>query len=122
MGFIYKSVFWLGLVYSAMPLGQVPGPRTSHDASVSLCDSAGARLPDRLKSLEAPYRAAAAAECAALLSARANSMLTNQGEGNFGPPGAPPPASAHSLTDADRRSPWFGGQEPKSPTSRPRQG
>lgn len=91
MGFMLKSIFWLGLVYAAMPFDA----STSSVAKGSgewLCQtalSAGAGTPEA-------YRQTLAAGCIAALAA---------------PKAAPPAAPAaprFALTDEDRRAPWQG--------------
>ena len=115
MGFIFKSVFWLGLVYSAMPLGELP----STDARAILCSSPA--LPDRLKSMDAAYRAAITTGCAAAMVSQAETQPIPKATAAAGATETAKRPSNHSLIGADRDVPWFGGSRAISPGRRQKQ-
>jgi len=109
MGFIIKSAFWLGIVYSAMPFADISTP----NIQASICSSSLPAIPPSSLSVDAARRLAAAGECAAIVSAVAEGIFHDR-----------PPlvlrasrdrsrttqarASANSLTGLDLRTPWFG--------------
>ena len=98
MGYILKTTFWLGMVYAAMPFGETPAVSlpASPIADASLCAAASAALAAKVGKDAEPYRDAAQAACAAIVS------LSSEA--------APPPApvSADSLTSSDKKPPWVG--------------
>jgi hypothetical protein len=112
MGFLIKSAFWLGIVYSAMPLGAASVRDAASGVAREVCGPAGAALINRAEPAGGgDYRLAAASGCAALAASET----------------APPPElhaaagprpSAQTLTEDDRRPPWMGrdrraaGEEP----------
>lgn len=120
MGFILKSTFWLGIVYSAMPLGQVALLDPASEVGDFLCGPAGEAVANRLAQQEAAsYRLGVAAACAAVAQAqlggapvevRPNSDVAAAAKG-----------SAQSLTDADRKPPWL-GRERRASTDEAKQG
>lgn len=103
MGFFYKTAFWLGLVYYAMPLGRPPDMEARPTAV--LCRSARAAVEETLPALSPEFRAAAAMGCAALAA-------------RPGPAGS----SAQTLNDSDKTPPWRDPARPVPPLppSRPR--
>jgi len=121
MGFVFKSVFWLGLVYYAMPLGESPTLDAAPVAAALLCSSADAPLPEHLKSMQTAYRAAATTGCAAALGAMATNPVAFKSAAAVNPPVIAPRPSAHSLVSADRQTPWFGRQGSTSSGMRPKQ-
>jgi hypothetical protein len=96
MGYIVKTTFWLGMVYSAMPFGETPAVSLSAApiAEASLCAAASAALAAKLGSAAEPYRDAGEAGCATLAS------LSSEA--------APARVSADSLTPSDKKPPWVG--------------
>jgi hypothetical protein len=98
MGYILKTTFWLGMVYSAMPFGEMPAVSlpASPVADASLCAAVSAALMAKLGSVAEPYRDAAAAGCAEFASLRSEAAP------------APAPASSNSLTPNDKKPPWNG--------------
>jgi hypothetical protein len=97
MGYILKTTFWLGMVYAAMPFGETPAvslPASPPSADSSLCAVASAALAAKLGSDAEPYRDAAQAGCAAIVS------LSSEA--------APPRLSTDSLTSSDKKPPWVG--------------
>jgi hypothetical protein len=103
MGFLIKSAFWLGIVYSAMPLGAASVRDAASGVAREVCGPAGAALINRAEPAGGgDYRLAAASGCAALAASET----------------APPPElhaaagprpSAQTLTEDDRRA---AGEEP----------
>ena len=98
MGFLYKTAFWLGLVYYAMPLGQ-PADWKPQPAAAALCDSAGAAVQRKLAALAPDYRDMAALSCSVLSA----------------PPVRAPAPSAQTLTDNDKAPPWRDPVRPGPP-------
>ena len=96
MGYILKTTFWLGMVYAAMPFGEISAVSlpASPVADASLCAAASAALAAKLGSDAEPYRDAAQAGCAAIVS------LSSEA--------APAQVSADSLTPSDKKPPWVG--------------
>src|SRR5580704_15603114 len=89
MGFIIKSTFWLGVVFSAMPLGQLSISDPASEAGVFLCSPAGAAWTERFAPKEVSYGLGAAG-CAAVAAARVEGAS---------PPGLrPSPDSGTALT------------------------
>jgi hypothetical protein len=117
MGFVFKSTFWLGVVYYAMPWGELPEFPTSPGAAAWLCSSASASLPDRLGPLPIAYRDAATAGCAAVAASGAADPIVSAADRPERSGSAPRRASTQSLSDADRRIPWF-GPRPAPPPNR----
>jgi len=105
MGFLYKTAFWLGLVYYAMPWGRLPQIE-ARPAAAALCGPAGAAVGQKLAAMAPDYREIAALGCAVLTAA---------------PAGAPAP-SAQTLLDSDKTPPWRSPSPPAPPLppARPR--
>jgi hypothetical protein len=100
MGFMFKSAFWLGVVYYAMPLGELPLP----SAETIVCAAANAPLSDHAEALHG----AAAAGCAASMVSKEKEVFS---PGTRDATPGPRPAlrsSTHSLIGADRHAPWIG--------------
>ena len=91
MGYMLKTIFWLGLVYSAMPFDERPKSVTAASGEW-LCRSA---LSADAGAPEA-YRQALAAGCVATLAEPRSA------------PSTPAAAPGFALTDEDRRAPWAG--------------
>ena len=106
MGFVLKTTFWLGLVFSAMPLGETGTAPLSPAEQASACATASAAISTRLGSSADPYRALAALGCASLAAPAATSSPS-------------PPVSRQSLSANDRKPPWLG---PPLPPARPKSG
>lgn len=128
MGFVLRSVFWLGLVYYAMPLGDLPPGEASAQTGLAsrsdlrptalLCGSANGAIADRLGSLEPAYRSATAIGCAAAMASGVTAPT--RPAGSLG--ASLRQASLQSLTDRDKQPPWIGPATPPLPPSpRPRQ-
>lgn len=124
MGYVLRSAFWLGLVYYAMPLGQLPQVDLSSRANLRpealLCSSANVAIADRLGPLEPAYRDAAAVGCVAALASGTAAPV----QAKSAPQDSAPirQASAQSLTDRDRQPVWIGRQSPPLPPApRPKQ-
>ena len=115
MGFVFKSAFWLGLVYYAMPLGGAPTLNAAPSAAALFCSSASAPRSEHLKPIQANYHMAAAAGCAAALAAMTANALAPKSPPPVDSVVVPPRPSAHSLVGADRQTPWFG--HPRSAAS-----
>lgn len=115
MGFIVKSAFWLGIVFSAMPLGQVLISDASSGVPPFLCSPAGDALVERFASKDVSY-AIGAAGCAALAAAGVDGASS---PGDRAAPDAKTApsrgSSAQSLTYSDLRPPWM-GSAPRAPT------
>ncbi len=103
MGFLGKSVFWLGLVYSAMPFDAPKARLDLTRLESSICAEVGAGQ----NSAPSAYRAALVTGCAASFAAAPR---------NPTPVAVPPPAravttrggSAYTLSRADKLPPWLG--------------
>ena len=113
MGFLIKSTFWLGIVYSAMPLGEISALNPAPEVGAFVCGPTGAALAARLAPKEVSLGLGAAG-CAALAAARLDSAALPA------PPSPAPTAasgygSTQSLTDADRQPPWM-GRERRTPS------
>jgi hypothetical protein len=108
MGFVLKSTFWLGLVYSAMPFDETGMTQSllSPAEQASACAIASAAISREIGSSADPYRALATLGCASLA-----------GQGFSASPSLPAPRQ--SLNATDRRAPWLG---PPLPPARPRSG
>ena len=118
MGFIIKSAFWLGVVYSAMPLGQLSMPDPASEAGVFLCSPAGAAWAERFAPKEISYGLGAAG-CAAVAAARGEVAPSPNLRPSPDPNTALARGSAQSLTVADRQPPWMGRERrmtPEGPT------
>lgn len=104
MGYFVKTTFWLGLVYSAMPLGEAPdiyAPAAAAAAPAALCAVASEALAAKIGPSAAPYRDAATKSCAAFAAAEAQAALQRAAK-------APPTAaSADTLVNADKLPPWL---------------
>ena len=96
MGYILKTTFWLGMVYAAMPFGETPAVSlpASPLADASLCAAASAALAAKFGSDAEPYRAAAQAGCAAIVSVSSEAAAAR--------------VSTDSLTPSDKKPPWLG--------------
>jgi len=104
MGYILKTTFWLGLVYSAMPLGEVPqvalAPASSADRA--FCEVASAALSAKLGADASSYAQAASTGCAAVMAASgALGAVT---------PASPRRESLNTLTPSDRKPVWRGSK------------
>jgi hypothetical protein len=110
MGFLIKSAFWLGIVYSAMPLGELPPFGAASEVGAFVCSPAASALAEPLAPNEVSWRLRSAG-CAAVAAAQAE-----------GASSAPDPArgSVQSLTEADREPPWI-GRERRATPQRPTQ-
>jgi len=108
MGFVLKSVFWLGLVYSAMPLGEL----STAEISAAACDAISRPIAEPFKSFETTYRSAALAGCIAELRGSASPATTHEVAKPQFVSADNPRASRHSLTDSDLRAPWSGAAVP----------
>lgn len=115
MGFIVKSAFWLGIVFSVMPLGQLSISDPASGVGAFVCSPAGAAWAERFASKEVSYELGAAG-CLALAAPRVDGAST-PGDRATSDAKTPPSgrSSAQSLTDADRQPPWM-GSAPPSPT------
>ena len=60
MGFIVKSAFWLGIVFSVMPLGQVSISDPASGVGAFVCSPVGAAWAERFASKEVSYELGAA--------------------------------------------------------------
>jgi hypothetical protein len=107
MGFIIKSAFWLGVVFSAMPLGQLSISDPASEAGVFLCSPAGAAWAERFAPKEVSYGLGAAG-CAAVAAARVESASSPSLRPSPDSSAAPAHGSAQSLSAADRQPPWMG--------------
>ena len=117
MGFIVKSAFWLGIVLSAMPLGQLSLSDPTSGVGAFVCSPAGAAWAERFASKEVSYELGAAG-CVALAAARVVGASSPGDRATSEAKTAPSRgSSAQSLTDADRQPPWI-GPAPPSPSSR----
>jgi len=106
MGYILKTTFWLGLVFSAMPLGETGTALLSPAEQASACATANAAISTRIGSGADPYRALAALGCASLAVPAATAASA-------------PPLARQTLNASDRKPPWLG---PPLPPARPRTG
>ncbi len=113
MGFVLKSAFWLGIVYSAMPLGQDFVPGAGFEVGAFPCVLASEVLAERFAPPQTSYALTAAAGCA-LAATRLESPWFADGRLDSDAPPAPEKGSAESLTDADRRPPWMGDRRAAS--------
>jgi hypothetical protein len=115
MGFIVKSAFWLGIVFSVMPLGQLSISDPASGVGAFVCSPAGAAWAERFASKEVSYELGAAG-CVTLAAARVDGA-SSPGAGAISDARTAPSGrlSAQSLTDADRQPPWM-GSAPPSPT------
>jgi len=122
MGFIIKSAFWLGIVYSAMPLGQDPAMDPASDAGAFLCGPASAAVAAGLPEQEAgSFRLGVAAGCAAVMRARLEGAPPVKYKPNPEAAAAPAKVSAETLTDLDREPPWI-GRERRTALDEPNRG
>jgi hypothetical protein len=115
MGFIVKSAFWLGIVFSVMPLGQLSISEPASGVGAFACNPAGAAWAERFASKDVSYELGAVG-CLALAAARVD-VGSMPGARATSDAKTPPSgrSSAQSLTDADRQPPWM-GSAPPSPT------
>jgi hypothetical protein len=112
MRFIVKSAFWLGIVLSVMPLGQLSLSDPAPGVGAFVCSPAWA---ERFASKEVSYELGAAG-CVALAAARVDGASSPGDRATSEWKTAPSRrSSAQSLTDADRQPPWI-GSAPPSPT------
>jgi len=107
MGFVIKSAFWLGIVFSSMPLGDLSTLRPASEAEAFACSPAIAALADRMTPKEVSSGLGAAG-CAALAVARDDGASAAGVRATADPKSAPAHGSTQSLTDADRQLPWLG--------------
>ena len=116
MGFVLKSVFWLGLVYSAMPLGEL----STAELGAIACDAATKQVPTTLPAADSLYRQTAFSGCMAAL----RGQLVDSARSEISKPThaavAHSSISRQSLTDADRRPTWVG--QNVAPMARQRRG
>ena len=107
MGFIVKSAFWLGIVLSAMPLGQLLLSDPTSGVGGFVCSPAAA-WAERFASKEVSYKLGAAG-CVALAAARVVGASSPGDRATSEAKTAPSRGSStESLTDADRQPPWIG--------------
>ena len=115
MGYLVKSVFWLGLVYSAMPLGEDPAT-LALQPSLAACRTAAAQYA---QGGDGAATALAGARCAdGVTAAFAKSIVaqaTTTGE-------SPKAAPDTSLTDSDRAPAWVGPSRARDIRRRHRSG
>jgi hypothetical protein len=107
MGFIIKSAFWLGVVYSAMPLGQLSISDPATEAGAFLCSPAGTAWAERFAPKEVSSGLGAAG-CAAIAAARVGGASSPDPRPSPDSRTALAHGSAQSLTAADRQPPWMG--------------
>jgi len=110
MGFLLRSAFWLGVVYSAMPLdvASLAPATTRASAAVSALCPPPAGAPSSC--LGAPLAACGVAEdalCARLREAVAGEAAASAAERTPAPVKRRPPSS-DTLTPSDRAAPWRG--------------
>ena len=107
MGFVFKSIFWLGIVYSAMPLGQLPSIEATSEVGELACGPAASTIVTHLSPQEVDsFRIG----CAALTQARPQgSQLVERGP-TAEEKSRPQTGSVQTLTDVDRLLPWMGGK------------
>lgn len=115
---LLKTAFWLGLVLTAMPLGEPPKMSTilSSEQQAAACTAASEAIVARVGSAAVAYRGLAAMGCASFVKAASKTAAAPT------PPSvkAPPlPADLRALTENDRKPPWLG---PTPPTERRREG
>jgi hypothetical protein len=108
MGFMLKSAFWLGLVFSWMPLGEPSkvSEILSPEQQAAACSAASGAILAKVGNSADAYRGLAAMGCTAL--ARTAPTVTSTS--------AP---IARALTENDRKPPWLA---PPLPPVRPRSG
>jgi hypothetical protein len=104
MGFILKSTFWLGLVFSAMPLGETGRALLSPAEQASACATASAAISTRVGSSADPYRALAALGCASLAASAPAPLAAAASPSSL--------VSRQSLSADDRKPPWLGPPMP----------
>lgn len=116
MGYLLKTTFWLGLVLSAMPLGDPPkvSEILSPTQQAAACSAASAAILTKVGSAAEAYRGLAAMGCASFTT---TSVVAPA-------PAATPGLTAslapvRGLTAADRKPPWMG---PAVPLLRPKTG
>jgi hypothetical protein len=113
MGYVLKTTFWLGLVLSAMPLGEPMrvADVLTPDQQAAACAAASEAIEARVGGAANVYRGLVAMGCASLATAPAVAQVP--------PRGAEPGPGPHALTENDRRPPWLG---PPLPPTRPKSG
>jgi hypothetical protein len=120
MGFVIKSAFWLGIVYSAMPFGEIPPFDPASEVGALVCGPAGSALAERLAPNEVSSGLRSAG-CAAAAVARAAGASSAGAGANPDSRTAPARGSVQSLNEADREPPWI-GRERRATPQRPTQG
>ncbi len=100
MGFMLKTTFWLGMVLTAMPLGEPPkvSDVLSPAQQAAACAAASGALVARIGSAADAYRGLAAMGCASFATPVAAT--------------ATPPSPLRALTENDRKPPWLGPPTP----------
>ena len=83
MGFIVKSAFWLGIVLSAMPLGQLLLSDPTSGVGAFVCRPAGAAWAERFASKEVSYEFGAAG-CVALAARAGRRRIDARRSRNLG--------------------------------------
>jgi hypothetical protein len=101
MGFVLKTTFWLGLVFSAMPLGESGRALLSPAEQAAACATATSAISARVGSGADPYRALAELGCATLANATPAAIAA-------APASAPWPPARQTLSVNDRKPPWLG--------------
>jgi len=120
MGFIIKSTFWLGVVFSAMPLGQVSISDPASEAGAFLCSPAGAAWAERFAPKEVSHGLGVAG-CAAIAAARIEGASSPDLRPSLDSTAALARDSAQSLTAVDREPPWMGRGERRATSEGPTQ-
>ena len=104
MGFVMKSVFWLGLVYAAMPFSDA----STADIEAMACDAAVSPISERLQEVGPAYKKIAVAQCIANLTSRI-AETTRSDAVTTKPSNVVSRASASgSLTASDLAPSWQG--------------
>jgi hypothetical protein len=114
MGFMVKTTFWLGIVYYAMPLGELPIAGGASEVGALVCSPANSILADRLLPKEAPPGIVAAG-CAAIAEAHGGAESLPGVHPTVDSRATPPSAVPQSLATADRRPPSTGHERRAAP-------
>lgn len=115
MGIMLKTTFWLGLVLTAMPLGETPkvSDILSPAQQAAACTAATEAVGAQVGSAADAYRGLAAMGCASFAGALNTAAALRASNS---PPGV---ASPRALTENDRKPPWLG---PLLSPERPKEG
>ena len=110
MGYVLKTTFWLGLVLSAMPLGEAPkvSEILTPAQQAAACTAASEAIAAKVGSAADGYRGLAAMGCASFATASLASAAPPAPAAAVAPP--------KPLTAADRKPPWL------APPPRPKTG